>query len=91
MFGGMAKGVSLKFWIGFGKIYIKHIFMYSNYNVLTLPISADGKYKVGDIFYSNSFNWRIKQFDSLEIKYIDYCYGVRLHFDYKQWLNSKIT
>lgn len=25
--------------------------MYSNWNVLTLPIKADGKYKIGDTYH----------------------------------------
>lgn len=28
--------------------------MYSNWNVLTLPIKADGKYKIGDTYQTDS-------------------------------------
>jgi hypothetical protein len=63
--------------------------MYSNYNVLTLPIECDGKYKIGDIYnYTNKLNWRIHRFNGLEIKSIDYCFGVRLHFDWNEWENN---
>ena len=50
--------------------------MYSNYNILTLPMSVDGKYKVGDIYRlpesSSSHNWRFRKFNGLEIKYGNY-------------------
>lgn len=60
--------------------------MYSNYNVLTIPIQLDGKYKIGDIFEcSKNDNWRIMKFHGLQIKGIDYCWGVRLHFDWGEW------
>jgi len=63
--------------------------MHSNYNVLTLPIAADGKHKVGDTYKvpENSANksWKHYKFDGLVIKNIDYCYGVRLHFDWNDW------
>jgi len=60
--------------------------MTSNYNVLLLPISADGKYKVGDIYTAPDIcHWRIKKFNGLQIKKIDYNFGVRLHFDWSEW------
>lgn len=60
--------------------------MTSNYNVLYLPIEADGKYSVGDTFYANSnADWRITRFNGLQIKNIDYCFSVRLHFDWNEW------
>ena len=67
--------------------------MYSNYNVLTLPIETDGRFKIGDTFVLSRnqkkiCNWRIMKFDGLEIKNIDYCFGVRLHFDFKEWRNK---
>ena len=62
--------------------------MHSNYNVLTLPMSCDGKYKVGDIYKTDSLNWRIQRFDGLEIEAISYCWGVRLHFDFDKWYNN---
>ena len=63
--------------------------MTSNYNVLFLPISADGKYKIGDEFKAPSIcDWRIQRFDGLKIKNIDYCFGVRLHFDWNEWQNN---
>ena len=62
--------------------------MYSNYNELTLPISQDGKYKVGDIFTTNSINSRTRKFNGLEIKSIYYRFGVVLLFDRKEWENN---
>jgi hypothetical protein len=62
--------------------------MTSNYNVILLPITADGKYRVGDIFELKGFaicNLRLARFHGLEIKNIDYCFGVRLHFDWQEW------
>ena len=65
--------------------------MYSNYNVLTLPISADGKYKVGDIYKAPIYStMRIRKFDGLKIKNIDYQWGVRLHFDFNEWRDNII-
>lgn len=63
--------------------------MYSNFNVLVLPMSADSKYKIGDKYKVPERpawnNWRHKKFDGLTIKNIDYLYGLRLHFDFKEW------
>jgi len=61
--------------------------MISNYSVLTLPLKYDGKYKVDDTFKTYSLNWRTKRFDGLKIKNIDYCFGVRLHFDQNEVMN----
>jgi len=65
--------------------------LYSNYNVLTLSHKMDGKYKVGDKYVSiTKHNWREQRFSGLEIKSIDYCFGVRLYFDLNDWnLNMK--
>lgn len=60
----------------------------SNYNVLTLPMRADGKYKVGDKYKNSSRRWQAQKFNGLEIKNIDYCFGVRLHFDFNEWANN---
>lgn len=63
--------------------------MTSNYNVILLPIEVDGKHKVGDTFKaSETSNWRIQKFDGLKIQRIDYCWGVRLHFDWNEWENN---
>ena len=62
--------------------------LYSNNNVVVLPMSADGKYKIGDKYKCISSDWREKRFDNLEIKNIDYSFGVRLHFDYQEWYNN---
>jgi hypothetical protein len=66
--------------------------MHSNYNVLTLPMAMDGKYKVGDTYnvpeISVNKTWKYYKFDGLTIKNIDYCYGVRLHFDFNEWNNN---
>jgi hypothetical protein len=63
--------------------------MHSNYNVLTLPMAVDRKYKIGDKYKvpeRPAWNsWRHRKFDGLEIKNIDYCFGVRLHFDFSEW------
>ena len=64
--------------------------MTSNYNVLTLPMKCDGKYKVGDVFSIGDENkkscyWRLLKFEGLQIKNIDYNFGVRLHFDRNEW------
>lgn len=68
--------------------------MYSNYNVLTLPISSDGKYQIGDTFYINRDNinyYKFLRFNNLKIKNIDYSFGVRLHFDWSEWSNNQLT
>ena len=63
--------------------------LYSNYNVLTISIEADGKYQVGDIFYADrTDNWRTQKFHLLKIQSIDYCWGVRLHFNYNEWKHN---
>lgn len=59
--------------------------LYSNYNVLTLPIAAEGKYKIGDTYKAVSSNWKEQKFNGLTIKNIDYMYGIRLHFDWNKW------
>lgn len=68
--------------------------MTSNYNVLTLPMSSDGRYKIGDVFRLSEqakrvCDWRILKFDGLQIKNIDYCWGVRLRFDWAEWYQNK--
>jgi len=65
--------------------------MTSNYNVLYLTIKADGLYQIGDTFRvseHNRNNHRLMKFDGLQIKNIDYCFGVRLHFDWNDWTNN---
>lgn len=66
--------------------------MHSNYNVLTLPIEADGIYEIGDVYHIPKRpaykNWRHIKFDGLIIRNIDYCFGVRLHFDYNEWYDN---
>lgn len=66
--------------------------MHSNYNVLTLPTAADGKYKAEDIYKVPDItawnNWRHHKFNGLKIKRIDYCFGVRLHFDWNEWIEN---
>lgn len=62
----------------------------SNYNTLYLPISADVKYQEGDIFklderFFNIVSHQIKIFHGLQIEKIDYCFSVRLHFNYDDW------
>ena len=65
--------------------------MYSNYNVLVLPMSCDGKYQIGDIYrVSDEGYYRFWRFDGLQIKNVDYLWGVRLHFDYKEWFENDI-
>ena len=65
--------------------------MYSNYNVLVLPMSCDGKYKIGEFYrVSDKEYHRFWRFDGLQIKNIDYLWGVRLHFDYKEWFENDI-
>lgn len=61
--------------------------LYTNYNVVTLPIAADGKYKIGDVFKSTAYN--DSRFDGLIIQNISYCFGVRLHFDWHEWKNNR--
>ena len=61
--------------------------LYTNYNVVTLPMAADGKYKIGDAFKSSAYN--DSRFDGLIIRNIDYCFGVRLHFHWHEWLNNR--
>lgn len=64
--------------------------MYSNWNVLTLPIKADGKYKIGDTYHvSDRLYSKFWKFDGLVIQNIDYAFGVRLHFNLKDWLEAK--
>lgn len=42
--------------------------MYSNWNVLTLPIKADGKYKIGDTYHvSDRLYPKFWKFDGLVI------------------------
>lgn len=71
--------------------------MTSNYNVLWLPIEDDGKWKLGDTFTfsdrakSMITDLRLLKFDGLEIKNIDYNFGVRLHFDWNEWDKAKIV
>lgn len=62
--------------------------LYSNYNVLTLPITAEGKYKIGDLYKPSSNSLKERKFDGLIIKNIDYVWGVRLHFDFYEWLEN---
>ena len=65
--------------------------MYSNYNVLVLPMSCDGKYQIGEIYRVSDREYhRFWRFDGLQIKNIDYLWGVRLHFDYKEWFENGI-
>ena len=53
--------------------------MYSNWNVLTLPIKADGKYKIGDTYHvSDRLYPKFWKFDGLVIQNIYYAFGVRL-------------
>lgn len=58
-----------------------------------MPIEADGKYKIGQVFKLNKerpgLDWRLLKFDGLEIKNIDYFWGVRLHFDWNEWETNK--
>ena len=63
--------------------------LHSNYNVLTLPMKADGKYKIGDKYKALSNKWRELRFNGLEIKNIDYHFGVRLHFDWNECENNE--
>jgi len=75
-------------------LIIKHLFkMYSNYNVLTLSMEADGKYSIGDTYKVPERpvydNWRHRRFKGLKIVNIDYCFGVRLHFDWSEWEQNK--
>jgi hypothetical protein len=64
--------------------------MYSNWNVLTLPIKADGKYKIGDTYHvSDRLYPKFWKFDGLVIQNIDYAFGVRLHFNLKDLLEAK--
>jgi len=70
--------------------------MTSNYNVLTLPLIRDGKYKIGDVFRLSEqekrvCDWRILKFDGLQIKNIDYCWRVRLHFDWREWQQNPMA
>ena len=52
--------------------------MYSNWNVLTLPIKADGKYKIGDTYHvSDRLYPKFWKFDGLVIQNMDYAFGVR--------------
>jgi hypothetical protein len=66
--------------------------MTSNNNILYLTIKADGLYKPGDVFHVKGVhrnNPRLMKFDGLTIKNIDYCFGVRLHFDLAEWSTNK--
>ena len=60
--------------------------LYSNYNVLVLNSSEEGKYSVGDIYKAKYYN--DSKFDGLKIKNIDFLYGLRLHFDYNEWKDN---
>ena len=62
--------------------------MYSNYEELTLPIENDGKYKIDDIYYSNSMDYRIRKFDGLKIIDIFYRFGLVLKFEHKDWFEN---
>lgn len=57
-------------------------------------MSSDGKYKIGDKYEvperSSWNNWRHRKFDRLPIKNIDYLFGVRLHFDFKEWSENEL-
>ena len=44
--------------------------------------------QVGDVYKASSQNWKELKFDGLKIKAIDYCFGVRLHFDWNEWSNN---
>ena len=57
--------------------------------MLVLPTSSNGVYEVGDIYVSKNNHIKEKNFDGLEIKSIDYVNGVRLHFDWNDWLKNK--
>ena len=59
--------------------------MHTNYNTLTLPISNNGKYNIGDIYNKKTASTKINRFIGLEIKRISYNFGVVLHFDYNEW------
>lgn len=64
--------------------------LHSNWNVLTLPIKADGKYKIGDTYHVSDKDYpKFWKFDGLVIQNIDYSWGVRLHFSVKDWLEAK--
>lgn len=64
--------------------------MYSNWNVLTLPIETDGQYKIGDTYYVSDRNfYKFWKFDGLKIENIDYAFGVRLHFNFQEWTEAK--
>jgi hypothetical protein len=65
--------------------------LHSNYNTLTLPMKAGGKYKIGDNYKCISkYNFKESRFDGLEIKNIDYCFGLRLHFNYADWARDSM-
>lgn len=50
--------------------------LYSNWNVLTLPIKADGKYKIGDTYHVLDEEYpKFWKFDGLVIRNIDYSWG----------------
>ena len=34
------------------------------------------------------YNWRIERFEGLKIVNIDYCFGIRLHFNFFEWYNN---
>lgn len=66
--------------------------IYCNYNTLAITMAEGEKYKVGDTYLCGKRvrNWRKLRFHGLEIKGIDYTWGVRLHFDWIDWsLNKK--
>lgn len=64
--------------------------MYSNWNVLTLSIKVDGKYKIGDTYHVTDNEYlKFWRFDGLVIQNIDYVFGVRLHFNRKDWSEAK--
>jgi hypothetical protein len=64
--------------------------LHSNYNVLTLSIRMDGKFKVGDVYTvpETERDLKHRRFNGLQIKRIDYVFGVRLHFDYSEWASN---
>lgn len=54
-------------------------------------MSCDGKYQIGEIYrVSDKEYHRFWRFDGLQIKNIDYLWGVRLHFDYEEWFENDI-
>lgn len=66
------------------------VILTSNYNVLQVPSADKEIYKVGDKLYipENSY-WRFKKFNGLEIKSINYGFGLFLHVDWNEWNQNK--